>query len=148
MAVGVEPVVNSSTLIANNVNTETGARNLSGNDLLVQARHGMLILSGNNSACSRVQPSLLQVGNGRVSGSLGTGNVTNNGGLLFNMAIPNSTTVNANISGSGGITNVGTGTTILNGTDTAAAGNTVVSAGTLRGWFSHRHSAHHHVDLE
>ncbi len=131
--VGAGAVVNNGTLIANNASTETLAGNITGSGLLVQKGTGLLILAGNNTAYTGpiTFSNLLQVGNGGASGTLGTGNVTNNGTLLFNLAIPNSTTVNANISGSGGITNVGTGTTILNGTDTYA-GNTVVSAGTLR----------------
>ena len=126
---GSGSVTNNGTLIANNANTETIAGNISGNGLLVQQGVGKLILSGNNTAYAGPITfiNLLQVGNG-VSGTLGTGNVTNNGTLLFNVG--GSVAVNANISGSGNVTNLG-GTVTLNGTDTYA-GKTTISNGTLR----------------
>ena len=129
--VGVGNLINNGTLIANNAKTETLSGNITGSGLLVQQGVGELILAGNNSAYSGPISitNLLQVGNG-ASGTLGTGNVTNNGSLIFNLNSPNSVAVSANINGSGGITNLGSGTTTLNGTDTYA-GSTVVSGGKL-----------------
>ncbi len=130
--VGSGNVTNNATLIANNANPETMYGNLVGNGLLVQQGAGTLVLAGNNTAYTGpiTLTNQLQVGNG-VSGTLGTGNVTNNGTLVFDYVTPNSLTVNANISGSGNITNAGSGTVTLSGTGTYA-GATVVSAGTLR----------------
>jgi fibronectin-binding autotransporter adhesin len=126
--IGSGAVVNNGTLIANNVNTETLAGNISGSGLLVQQGVGRLILTGDNTAYTGpiTFSNFLQVGDG-ISGTLGTGNVTNNGSLLFNAA---GAVVNANISGSGNVTNLG-GTVTLSGTNTYA-GNTVIPAGTLR----------------
>ena len=127
--VGSGNVVNNGTLIANNANTETLSGNLTGNGPLIQQGVGALVLAGNNTAFAGpiTLSNILQVGNG-ASGTLGTGNVTNNGSLVFNLNSPNNIAVNANISGSGGITNVGTAVTTLNGTDTYA-GITAIPAG-------------------
>jgi fibronectin-binding autotransporter adhesin len=125
--IGSGSVVNNGTLIANNYTNETIAGNISGSGLLVQQGVGTLILAGNNTAFAGpiTSTSLLQVGNG-VTGTLGTGNVTNNGSLLFNTA---GAAVNANISGSGNVTNLG-GSVTLNGTDTYA-GNTAIPGGKI-----------------
>ena len=123
-----------SALVVSNFGTETINGAISGAGQLVQKGAGRLILAGNNSAFSGPISSTnyLQMGNG-VSGTLGTGTVTNNGTLFFNVGpTPVSTVpVNANISGSGGITNLGPGIVTLNGSNTYA-GRTVVSIGTLQ----------------
>lgn len=125
-------VTNNGTLIANNANTETLAGNLVGTGSLIQEGVGTLILAGNNTGYAGpiTLTNILQVGNG-VSGTLGSGPVTNNGTLAFDYATPSALTVSANITGSGNITNFGSGTVTLSGTGTYA-GSTVVSAGTLR----------------
>ncbi len=129
--VGTGNVTNNGVLIANNANTETLNGSLNGNGLLVQQGVGTQVLAGNNSAYTGPisipnASSVLQVGNG-FAGSLGSGNVTNNGNVVFN-----GTTVNVlgNISGGGGITNV-SGTTILSGNNTYT-GPTTIAVGTLR----------------
>lgn len=129
--IGVGSVTNNGTLVVSNANTETIAGSISGSGSLIQSGVGTLVLAGNNAAYSgpitiASTGNLLQVGNG-VAGTLGTGNVTDNGGLLFDVG--GSVAVNANISGSGSVTNLG-GTVTLNGTGTYA-GPTVVSGGTL-----------------
>ena len=129
--IGVGSVTNNGALVVSNANTETIAGNISGSGSLLQSGVGTLVLVGNNAAYSgpitiASTNNLLQVGNG-VSGTLGTGNVTDNGGLLFNVG--GSVAVNANISGGGSVTNLG-GTVTLNGTGTYA-GPTAVSGGKL-----------------
>ena len=126
--VGIGNVVNNGTLIANNANSEMLAGNLTGNGLLAQQGVGPLVLSGNNSAYAGpiTSSSILEVGNG-FSGTLGTGNVTNNGSLLLN---PGSAIgVTANIVGTGNITNL-SGTVTLGGVD-SYAGTTAISGGKL-----------------
>ena len=94
----------------------------------MQQGNGSLILTGNNYpglSGPISSANVLQVGNG-ISGTLGTGNVTNNGSLIFNS--PGSITVPGNISGSGSVTNVGSGTVALNGTNTFA-GTAAINAG-------------------
>jgi autotransporter-associated beta strand protein len=130
---GAGPVTNNGVLIANNFTNETIAGDITGSGNLIQAGRGTLVLAGNNSAYSgavTVASNSLQVGNG-ASGTLGTGNVTNNGTLLFNLNTPQSVTVSGNISGSGSITNLGSGTVILSGIN-SYAGNTTIPAGTLK----------------
>jgi autotransporter-associated beta strand protein len=95
---------------------------------LVQEGVGETILTGNNTAFAGpiTFTNFLQVGNG-IAGTLGTGNVTNNGTLIFNVS--GSLPVNANIAGSGSVSNVA-GTVTLNGTGTYA-GSTAVAGGKI-----------------
>jgi fibronectin-binding autotransporter adhesin len=69
----------------------------------------------------------LQLGAGGTSGSL-VGNVVDNGTLVFDRS--DSVIFTGTISGAGGLTQAGTGTTILNGTNTVS-GLTTVAAGVL-----------------
>jgi fibronectin-binding autotransporter adhesin len=70
----------------------------------------------------------LQIGNNGTTGSV-TGNVANNGTLAF--AKSNTLSFGGLISGSGTVTQVGTGTTVLSG-DNTYTGGTNINAGTLR----------------
>jgi len=69
------------------------------------------------------------VGNGGTSGSLGTGNVTDNSALVMNRS--DAVTYAGVISGTGTLTQAGTGTTILTGANTYT-GVTTISTGTLQ----------------
>jgi autotransporter-associated beta strand protein len=127
-------VHNGTLLVNNNYTNETLAAPISGGGPLVSMGRGILTLSGNNSAYSGwiSNSDILQMGNG-FTGTLGTGNVTNNRTLLFNVGpTPASTVVvSANIAGAGGITNVGPGIVQLSGNNTYA-GSTVISEGTIQ----------------
>jgi autotransporter-associated beta strand protein len=70
----------------------------------------------------------LTIGNGGISGSLGAGNVTNDGQLTFNRSDAHS--YNGDISGTGTLIKQGAGTLTLGGTSTYT-GTTTISAGTL-----------------
>jgi autotransporter-associated beta strand protein len=70
----------------------------------------------------------LQVGAGGTSGTLGTGNVTNNTALVFSRS--DSLTVNNLITGSGALTQNGGGILTLTGANTYSGGTTV-NVGTL-----------------
>jgi autotransporter-associated beta strand protein len=80
---------------------------------------GNLILDVNNSYAgpTLIQSGTIQVGAGGTRGTLGTGSVTNNGGLIFDRI--DSLTVANNIVGSGGLTNIGAaGNVTLTGSNT------------------------------
>src|SRR6185312_11441245 len=81
------------------------------------------------SGVTTIANGTLQVGNGGGSGQLGSGNVLNNASLDFNRTGTN--TVSGVISGTGSVTNDGTGTVILANNNTYS-GPTTINAGTLQ----------------
>jgi len=87
---------------------------------------GTLTLSGNNtySGTTAIDAGILQIGNGGSGGTLGTGQVIDNGMLEFYRS--NTLTVNNVISGSGGVRQDGAGTLILTGASTYTGGTTVI----------------------
>jgi autotransporter-associated beta strand protein len=97
---------------------------------LTKSGVGNLILDANNNYAgpTLIQNGAIQVGVGGTRGSLGTGAVTNNGGLTFNRT--DAFTVGNNIAGSSGLTNTGSGTITLGGTNTFS-GAIAVNAGGL-----------------
>lgn len=135
LGAGAVTLAAGSTLVASNFATEIISGPISGSGTLVQAGAGKLVLAGNNSGFSgpiTFTNSYLQVGNG-LSGTLGTGTVTNNRTLLFDVGPTPVSTVNvaANITGSGGITNLGPGVVVLSGTNTFG-GSVANDSGTIR----------------
>ena len=91
---------------------------------------GIQILSGDNiySGGTMITSGTLQLGNNGSSGSI-VGEVTNNGTLAFNRS--DSLTFDGLISGSGSVSQIGLGTTILTA-DSTYTGGTTVSAGVLQ----------------
>ncbi|MEO6752572.1 MAG: autotransporter-associated beta strand repeat-containing protein [Chthoniobacteraceae bacterium] len=112
-------------------NTQTLSGVISGTGTLNQNGAGRTILTGNNTyaGVTTINAGILQVGNGGVSGSLGTGAVTDNAALVFNRS--DAITVANLISGTGTLTQQGAGTTTLTGANTYT-GVTNVNAGTLQ----------------
>ena len=92
---------------------------------------GKWILTGTNveSGATLLSAGTLQIGNGGATGAIGTGNIDNEGVIDFNTT--GSLTVPGAISGTGSVTNDGSGTVILAGNNTYTGG-TVVNAGTLQ----------------
>jgi len=86
-------------------------------------------LTGTGTATTNwtISAGTLQIGNGGTTGSI-IGDVTNNGTLTFDRS--DTYTYAGIISGSGGISQIGTGTTILTGANTYGGGTTI-SAGAL-----------------
>lgn len=128
---GSGAVINQGTLAFDRSDTVTVANDISGAGTLRQSGTGKTVLTGNNSyqGATTIAAGTLQVGNGGISGNLGTGAVTNNGSLVFNRS--DAVTVSNDISGTGSLTHVGTGITTLTGNN-SYTGGTFVQAGTLK----------------
>jgi len=129
---GTGNVIDNAALVFNASNPATVAALISGTGSLTQAGTGTLVLASNNTYSGGTTinaGTTLQVGNGSTTGNLGSGAVTDNGNLIFNTT--GTTTISPVISGSGNLSQVGTGTTVLTGNNTYA-GSTTISAGTLQ----------------
>ncbi|MBU6404689.1 MAG: autotransporter-associated beta strand repeat-containing protein, partial [Proteobacteria bacterium] len=114
-------------------NTFTLASALSGTGGFVKQGAGSLILTGANtySGTTTIGAGTLQVGNGGSTGSLGSGAVSDDGTLAFDLGNGSSSTVLGAIGGTGSLTQMGSGTTILTGANTYS-GTTTIDAGTLQ----------------
>lgn len=95
---------------------------------LTKSGTGSWILTGDNtySGETLILSGALQVGDNGSSGSLGTGDILNNGSLTFNRS--GTVIVPGDISGSGPVTNNGPGTVILAGNN-SYTGGTYINAG-------------------
>jgi outer membrane autotransporter protein len=122
-------VANNGILAFNRAGTLTVPGTISGLGSVVQAGPGATILTGNNlyTGGTTIGAGTLQLGNGGTSGSI-LGDVANNGILAFNRA--DTLTFPGTISGSGSVTQLGSGSTILT-TNNPYTGGTLVAAGTL-----------------
>ena len=102
---------------------------IGGTGALTKTDAGILLLTGNNTygGGTTIAAGTLQLGNGGTSGSI-AGDVVNNGALVFDRS--DSATLGGAISGSGSVTQAGTGTTVLAGNN-SYSGATMVQAGTL-----------------
>ena len=117
-------IVNASTaniLISSSV---------SGTGSLEKAGSGTMVLANENTCTGTtlISAGALQIGNGGGTGSLGTNNITNNSSLIFNRT--GAYSVASPISGSGSLTQRGTGTLILSGNN-SYSGTTTVNGGAL-----------------
>nr|WP_240980547.1 autotransporter-associated beta strand repeat-containing protein [Ramlibacter agri] len=129
-SLGTGNVVNDTALSFNRSDATTVANAISGSGTVTQAGTGTLTLTGANSygGTTIISAGTLQVGDGGTTGSLGTGNVVDNGNLVYKRS-DDITTANA-ISGSGTLTQSGSGTLTLASTN-SYTGGTVIAAGTL-----------------
>jgi autotransporter-associated beta strand protein len=131
-ALGTGPMNDSGALVFNLSGAATFAGAISGNGSLTQAGTGVLTLLGNSSFRGSVTISagVLQVGNGGSGASIGGSiSVLDNGSLVFNHT--DSTALVGAVSGSGGLTQAGTGLLTLTGGN-CYSGSTTISAGTLQ----------------
>ncbi|HEY9130406.1 MAG TPA: autotransporter-associated beta strand repeat-containing protein [Dyella sp.] len=109
--------------------TATIASELQGTAGLVKSDLGTLVLAGENTYTGNttITDGTLQLGEGGTTGSI-LGDVADNGTLAFNRSDDHA--FDGQISGTGGVTQLGSGTTELTGTNTYT-GATVVQSGTL-----------------
>jgi autotransporter-associated beta strand protein len=123
----VGPLANS--LVVGDASSTTFSGVISGTGSLTKQGTGTLTLTGTNSyTTTTISAGTLQVGNGGTSGTLGSGAITNNANLTINRS--DSVTLGVNITGTGSLTQAGSGTTILTGTNSYTT--TTISAGTLQ----------------
>jgi fibronectin-binding autotransporter adhesin len=124
-------VTDNGALVVNRADTFTFLNAISGSGSLTQAGAGTTILLGNNSYSggTLISAGALQVGDGGVHGSLGTGPVTDDTSLVFNRS--DTLTVPGAIGGAGSLTQAGTGATILLANNTYTGGTTI-TAGALQ----------------
>jgi autotransporter-associated beta strand protein len=121
----------------NVLNTTSFASSLisTGNVTVTKIGAGTLILTGNStySGSTTINAGTLQIGNGGTSGGLSaSGTITNNGTLVFKRSntLTQGTDFANSISGTGNLTQAGSGTLVLGSTNTYT-GATTISAGTL-----------------
>lgn len=109
--------------------TATIASELQGINGLVKSDLGTLVLAGDNTYTgdTTIKDGTLQLGEGGTTGSI-LGNVVDNGTLAFNRSDDHA--FGGSISGTGGVTQLGSGITELTGANTYT-GATVVQGGTL-----------------
>ncbi|MEZ2407233.1 autotransporter-associated beta strand repeat-containing protein [Bosea sp. RCC_152_1] len=123
-------VANNGTLAFNRSDAVTFSGGISGSGAVRQIGSGTTTLTGTNSYTggTTISGGMLQLGNGGTSGSI-VGDVLNNGTLAFNRS--DAVTFSGAISGSGALQQIGSGTTILTGSN-SYIGDTTVSGGRLQ----------------
>ncbi|MFT8671506.1 autotransporter domain-containing protein [Acetobacter orientalis] len=123
---------NNGVLAFNRSDTNTLSSNIDGTGQVEQIGSGTTILTGTNtySGATNITNGTLQIGDGTKSGSIAdTSNINNNGIFVINN--PEDTTISQVISGTGAVTQQGTGTTTLTGTNTYT-GLTTINNGNLQ----------------
>jgi autotransporter-associated beta strand protein len=129
--------ISSGTLVVNSgTNNLTVAGDITGGGALSKSGAGALILTASNTYTGQttISAGTLQLGAGGTSGSLSpTSSISNNGTLVFNRSdtATQGTDFASTISGTGGLTQAGSGTLILSGGNTYT-GATTIHAGALQ----------------
>ncbi len=111
------------------LNGNTGSNSID----LYKTTAGTVILTGANtySGATQISGGTLQVGDGGMTGQLGTANVTMSNGSTLAFDRSNAYAVNNAITGSGGVTQMGSGTTTLTNSN-SYTGVTAITGGTLK----------------
>ena len=129
--IGTSAIIDDGTLAFDRSDTETTTQQISGSGSLTQIGSGTTILTSNNTytGTTTIIAGTLQLGNGGTNSTVsGTSAVTDNGTLAFDTS--DAETFGAPISGSGTVTQIGSGTQKLSGADTYSGGTTI-TGGTL-----------------
>ncbi|WP_371345259.1 autotransporter-associated beta strand repeat-containing protein [Ancylobacter sp. IITR112] len=124
-------VVNAGTLVFQRSDNILYAGTVSGSGTLEQAGSGTLVLTGTNTYTggTRISGGTLMLGNGTATGSI-AGDVINDGDLSFNRT--EALTFGGVISGSGQVSQFGSGTITLTGVNTYAGGTLIGAGATLQ----------------
>jgi fibronectin-binding autotransporter adhesin len=127
-------VADNGTLVFDEPGTgnTTFAGNISDGGGLTQNGPGTVILTGTSTYTGQttINQGTLQIGNGGTAGSISaSSNISDGGTLAFNES--GSLLIANNISGSGNVAQIGSGTTILTGAN-SYGGTTTISAGVLQ----------------
>jgi T5SS/PEP-CTERM-associated repeat protein/autotransporter-associated beta strand protein len=127
--IGGTVALGTAVLTVNQAGGTTFAGVISGTGSLTKQGAGTLTLTGTNSygGGTTITAGTLAIGNGGTSGSI-AGDITNNAALAFNRS--DALTYAGNITGTGSLQKLGTGTTVLTG-DAGHSGGTTITAGTL-----------------
>jgi T5SS/PEP-CTERM-associated repeat protein/autotransporter-associated beta strand protein len=122
--------INAATGTFETLDDLTWAGSITGAGTLVKEGDASLVLTGasNHAGGTIVSAGTVQIGNGGATGSI-TGPVVNNATLAFNRN--NTYEFAGEISGSGALNQIGTGTTVLTANN-SYTGATTISAGTLQ----------------
>jgi fibronectin-binding autotransporter adhesin len=123
-------ITDNAALVYNLFGTKTASYPISGSGSLTKAGAGTLVLNASNSYTggTTISAGTVQVGNGTVNGTLGTGAVADSAALTFKSTSGGVALSNV-ISGTGNVTQLA-GVTTLKGASTYTGGTTV-SGGTL-----------------
>lgn len=131
--ISVEDVTPGMTTFENSTDSYllTGSKGISGTGSLVLAGGGTVTITNDNSYTGDtvIAAGTLEVGDGGSSGTIGSGQVANDGTLSLNRG--DETTLANTIIGSGALLHEGEGTTTLSGAN-GYSGTTTVAAGILR----------------
>ena len=122
--------LDSSSSIDTNGFTSTFAQSISGVGALTKLGAGTLTLAADNgySGGTTISAGTLQIGNGGAAGNV-VGDVTNNGALTFKRS--DEFAYGGIVSGSGALTQAGSGTLIFS-EDQSYSGGTTIASGTLQ----------------
>ncbi|NCW86758.1 MAG: hypothetical protein EBV69_11980, partial [Oxalobacteraceae bacterium] len=126
---GVESFQISSKVVFTGNNTYTGTTTTSNNVTSRNSGVGAAGIGG-SAYFSQTAKGTIQLGSGSASGSLSSSSITNNGLLILNRS-DDGAAVSSNISGSGNLIKIGSGSYTLSGTNTHT-GNNIVYQGTLK----------------
>jgi len=110
-----------------------GGSTIAGSGTMTKNNTGTVIVTNDNTYTggTTINAGIIQLGDGVTgAGSLGTGTITNKAALMTNFGGVTGTIAN-NISGSGTLEQIGSGTTSLTGTN-SYTGQTTVTVGTLQ----------------